>query len=90
MVYKFAPAGRVGGRYSQLHSANTPAGLAGTGVDSGGHNPYNITVMSDWTNSEFGRIRAQFNHEKLESGKADNQFILQYIMSIGAHPAHAF
>ncbi len=90
MVYKFAPAWRVGGRYSQLHSANTPAGLAGTGVDSGGHNPYNITVMSDWTNSEFGRIRAQFNHEKLESGKADNQFILQYIMSIGAHPAHAF
>jgi len=46
--------------------------------------------MGDWTNSEFGRFRLQYNRENLDSGKADNQFIFQYIMSIGAHGAHAY
>jgi hypothetical protein len=45
--------------------------------------------MFDYSNSEFSRIRLQFNRD--ESGlKNDNQFTLQYIMSMGAHGAHAF
>ena len=51
---------------------------------------YNIAVMADWTNSEFGRIRLQYNHEKLDRGSGDNQFLVQYIMSIGAHGAHPY
>jgi hypothetical protein len=89
-VYKFAPAWRVGARYSQLIAPSTPAGLAGSVVDAQGHDPYNLSAMGDWTNSEFGRIRLQYNREKLDRGSADNQFLLQYIMSIGAHGAHAF
>jgi hypothetical protein len=46
--------------------------------------------MADWTNSEFSRIRLQYGYEESSAGQADNQAILQYIMSIGAHPAHAF
>lgn len=89
-VYKFAPAWRIGGRYSQLYAPSTPTGLDGSAVDAQGHNPYNIAFMGDWTNSEFGRVRLQYNREKLARGSADNQFLLQYVMSIGAHGAHAF
>ncbi|MGB0574950.1 MAG: hypothetical protein ACPGPC_02170 [Alphaproteobacteria bacterium] len=89
-VYKFAPSWRVGARYSQLLAADTPAGLVGSALDSAGHDPNTVSVMGDWTNSEFGRVRVQYNREELSNGKEDNQFILQYIMSIGAHGAHAF
>jgi hypothetical protein len=89
-VYKFAPAWRVGGRYSQLLPGDAPAGLAGSALDAGGHDPYTVSVMGDWISSEFGRIRLQYNREKLAAGSADNQFFLQYLVSIGAHGAHAF
>ncbi|NKB19202.1 MAG: hypothetical protein GKS01_01540 [Alphaproteobacteria bacterium] len=89
-VYKFAPSWRLGARYSQLLAADTPAGLVGSALDSAGHDPSAISVMGDWTNSEFGRIRLQYNREELSDGKKDNQFLVQYIMSIGAHGAHAF
>ena len=46
--------------------------------------------MIDWTNSEFSRVRLQLNEEKLERGKKDNQLILQYIVSLGAHSAHKY
>ncbi|CAN0123271.1 unnamed protein product [Discosporangium mesarthrocarpum] len=89
-IYKFAPAWRVGARYSRLHAADTPAGFAGSALDAQGHDPETYSVMGDWTNSEFGRFRLQYNREKLDNGSADNQFIFQYIMSIGAHGAHPY
>lgn len=89
-VYKFARAWRVGVRYSQLHTPDTPTGLAGSALDAQGHDPYNIALMGDWTNSEFGRIRFQYNREILDRGDTDNQFLVQYVMSIGAHGAHPY
>lgn len=89
-VYKFAPSWRVGARYARMSSPDVPAGLAGSALDSRGHDPNTVSMMGDWTNSEFGRIRLQYNSEELSSGGRDNQFILQYIMSIGAHGAHAY
>ena len=89
-VYKFAPAWRIGARYTMLHAPDVPAGLAGSALDSAGHDPYALSVMGDWTNSEFGRVRLQYNREELSDGQDDNQFYLQYIMSFGAHGAHAF
>ncbi len=89
-VYKFAPSWRIGARYSQMDSEAAPAGLVGSALDPAGHDPHTISVMGDWTSSEFGRIRLQYNREELSSGADDNQLILQYVMSIGAHGAHAF
>ena len=80
-VYKFLPDWRLGVRYARLE----PPSEAG-----GDHSPYAIAVMGDWSNSEFGRLRLQYNREALEDGVRDNQYILQYIMSLGAHAAHAF
>ena len=80
-VYKFLPRWRVGARYARLEPPDS-AEIA--------HTPYAVGVMGDWTNSEFGRIRAQFNRESFVDGDHDDQFILQYVMSLGAHAAHAF
>ena len=89
-VYKFLPQWRIGGRYSQLEAPDIPTGLAGSALDSSGHDPKAYAAMLDWTNSEFSRVRLQYNHEELAQGQDDNQFILQYIMSLGAHGAHKY
>jgi len=89
-VYKFAPSWRVGARYSQMNTPGVPAGLVNSALDSGGHDPETISVMTDWTNSEFGRIRLQYNREELAQGSSDDQYLLQYVISIGAHGAHAY
>ena len=89
-IYKFAPSWRVGARYSRMHASGVPAGLAGSALDAGGHDPDAFSLMGDWTNSEFGRLRVQYNREELTSGATDNQVVLQYIMSIGAHGAHKY
>ena len=89
-VYKFHPQWRLGARYSQLYAGDVPAGLAGSALDDGGHDPWAASAMVDWTNSEFSRARVQFNREELAGGSKDNQIILQYIMSLGAHGAHAY
>ena len=80
-VFKFSPKWRIGTRYSQIYSPK----------DSGiNHDPYAVAVMGDWSNSEFSRIRLQYNYEKLGEDLSDNQILLQYIMSIGAHAAHKY
>jgi len=89
-VYKFAPEWRVGGRYSMLNAPDVPAGLLGSALDANGHNPEAYALMTDWTNSEFSRVRLQYNREELSGGNLDNQIVLQYILSLGAHGAHRY
>ena len=89
-VYKFARQWRVGARYSSLEAHDVPAGLASSALDPGGYDPRAYALMLDWTNSEFSRARLQYNREELSRGMHDNQLILQYIMSIGAHGAHKY
>ncbi len=89
-IYKFDQQWRVGARYSQLDASNVPAGLVGSALDSGGHNPKAYSAMLDWANSEFSRVRLQYNREELSHGQNDNQIMLQYIMSLGAHGAHKY
>ena len=52
--------------------------------------PTAFSAMVDWSNSEFSRLRLQFNRESFAEDGHDNQLMLQYIMSLGAHPAHTF
>jgi hypothetical protein len=46
--------------------------------------------MIDYNWSEFSRMRLQFAQDKSMQGVTDNQWTLQYIMSLGAHGAHKF
>ncbi len=89
-IYKFAPQFRVGARYSMLEAPTISEQLVGGVLDSNGYNPKNYALMTDWTNSEFSRIRLQFNREQLSRDVIDNQIMLQYIISLGAHGAHKF
>ena len=47
------------------------------------------SVMGDWSPSEFSRVRLQLNREDVGQ-ETDNQVVLQYIMSLGAHSAHNY
>ena len=80
-VYRFDPRWRIGMRYSQLNPPDEAE------LD---HDPNSFSAMVDWTNSEFGRWRLQYNRETLAKDRRDNQFLLQYTMSLGAHGAHSF
>jgi hypothetical protein len=45
--------------------------------------------MIEWSPSEFSRLRMQFIDDRVLD-ESDSQFLLQYIMSVGAHGAHEF
>ncbi len=96
-VYQFVPAWRAGYRYDRLNSGTTDLGLVASGALGaadfpilGAYNPTRNTLMADWSPSEFSRIRLQFARDKSRPGATDNQVLLQYIMSLGAHGAHKF
>jgi len=88
-VYKFFPQLRMGVRYDALSSNDPGAAFNTTELQPLGANPRRYSVMADWSNSEFSRIRVQYIRD--QSGLIDNsQWALQYIFSIGAHGAHEF
>ncbi len=92
-IYQFMPRWRVGLRYDRLAAdntvANNPAGEFDTLADDDAAT--RIGTMLDFSNSEFSRIRIQYNRdESRPGGETDDQFFVQYIMSIGSHAAHQF
>jgi len=96
-VYQFMPQWRAGYRYDRLNSGATSIGLVGTGALTaadfpilGGHKPKRHTFMVDWSPTEFSRIRLQLARDYSRMGAPDNQILMQYIMSLGAHGAHKF
>lgn len=91
-VYQFMPQWRVGLRYDRLFTDNWaehPDAFDPLGLHSQEHEPQRYSLMLDWSNSEFSRIRLQFNRDE-STLDADNQVFMQYIHSIGAHGAHSF
>ncbi len=59
------------------------------GLDIDGEDPQRQSLMVDWSNSEFSRLRLQFTNDQV--GAEDlSEWSLQYIHSIGAHGAHTF
>jgi len=96
-VYQFMPMWRIGYRYDRLDAGTTSIGLLDSGALSAAdfpilerYNPTRNTIMTDWSPSEFSRIRLQLAEDKSRMGLTDHQVFLQYIMSLGAHGAHTF
>lgn len=94
-VYQFMPRWRVGLRYDRLSASNTLDNpVADTSLallaDDGDH-PQRASAMVDFSNSEYSRLRLQYSRDESRPGNlSDDQVIVQYIYSLGSHPAHQF
>lgn len=91
-VYQFMPRWRTGLRYDRLSADNAgsdPVVLDEAGLDAAGHDPDRYALMFDYSRSEFSRIRLQYNRDRSQR-ETDDQWYLQYILSLGAHGAHPY
>ena len=96
-VWQFMPQWRLGYRYDWLNAgskrydpATVFAALDPANAYFGRYRPQRHSLMLDWSQDEFSRLRLQFAHDRAMQGVTDNQVTLQYIMSLGAHGAHKF
>lgn len=88
-AYQWMPQWSVGLRYGQASANNAVAGLSTATPLTAGGTPKRISAMVDFSNSEFSRLRLQYN--RVDNGtQTDNEVFLQYIMAMGAHGAHQF
>ena len=78
-VYQFMPAWRAGLRYDALDPGS-----------AGDFRPKRSAAMLDWSPSEFSRVRLQYAQSKTVAGVSDNEWFIQYILSLGAHGAHRY
>ena len=69
----------AGARYDYAERATAPD-LA----DEGGS-----LLLTFWP-SEFSQVRTQFRRTRFGEGNTANEFLFQFLFSIGAHGAHAF
>ena len=89
-VYQFMPSWRVGLRTEQLNPGTPDYGINTAALAGDGYRPRKNTLMLDYNPSEFSRVRLQLAQDRSREGRADNQLLLQYQMSLGAHGAHAY
>jgi hypothetical protein len=93
-AYQFMPRWRVGYRYDRLDHGTVTNGLGLTAQDAPllltDYNPTRNTAMVDWSLTEFSRFRLQYAVDRSRADLTDNQLLLQYILSLGAHGAHRF
>lgn len=89
-VYQFMPRWRVGLRAEQLDSGTVDYGDNAAYLEAIDYRPRKLSAMLDWSPSEFSRVRLQLANDRSRTGRSDQQLILQYQMSLGAHGAHAF
>jgi hypothetical protein len=88
-VYQPMPGWRIGLRYDRLSAGRVDPRFDGTALEAPGSDPSRYSLMADWSHSEFSRVRLQYTRDRTQA-KADHQWGLQYIHSIGAHGAHDF
>ncbi|MGQ0546262.1 MAG: TonB-dependent receptor [Betaproteobacteria bacterium] len=87
-VFQFMPRWRAGYRYDRLDPGS--AAFGANPIPHPDDKPYRHSVMLDFSPSEFSRFRVQLAQDKSMAGITDNQLVLQYIHSLGAHGAHRF
>lgn len=87
-VFRFMPRWRVGYRYDRLDSGAVDFGA--NPLENEAFKPTRRSAMLDYSPSEFSRLRLQLAQDKSMHGVTDNQVIVQYVHSLGAHGAHRF
>ncbi|PMG18407.1 hypothetical protein BCU95_23730 [Vibrio splendidus] len=87
-VYRFSPNWSAGLRYGEAESYDGHA--HGDHMHFTAMNDKEADAMIAWDSSHFGTVRAQYSRVENQSKETDNVFTLQYVMTFGAHGAHAF
>lgn len=85
-TYAFDHARRIGARHTRLG----PVSLAADAISDAykvEHYPSTITLKTEWTNSDFGRMPLQLSRESLTHVETDAQVYLQPITSLGTYAA---
>jgi len=88
-LYQFVHGWRAAFRVDAMHIDNPGPSFTGTVLDPDNHDPTRFSVMVDYSHSEFSRLRFQYNRDDSQPN-TENEFYLQYIMSLGAHGAHRY
>jgi hypothetical protein len=89
-IYQFMPYWRIGLRTEQLDHGTVDYSSNGANLAAPDFDPHKNSAMVDYSPGEFSRIRVQFARDNSRRDVTDNQLIVQYQMSLGAHGAHQF
>ncbi len=89
-VYQFMPRWRVGLRHDRLDSGSVDYASNAATLEQNPFNPIRNSLMLDYSPSEYSRLRLQFARDQSRPDASDQQMVLQYLMSLGAHGAHKF
>lgn len=89
-IYQFMPHWRFGLRSERLEPGHLHYGANAAVLAAPDYVPTRSSLMVDFSPSEFSRMRMQFSRDRSRQNLPDNQFFLQYQMSLGAHGAHLF
>jgi hypothetical protein len=80
----------VGARYDMLDLFYDTFEQGGVQQNFSGK-PHRETASIEYNPSEFTRVRLQMSHDKSDpSGRTNDEAILQFNFTVGAHPAHSF
>ncbi|MEK6578283.1 MAG: hypothetical protein AABZ55_03575, partial [Bdellovibrionota bacterium] len=81
LQYQFAERWWAQGRVEKAYGISQFPGSA---------NDFKVSTLLGFFPSEFSGLRMQYDFHNLASNTTDHTLGLQYIISIGAHPAHAY
>ena len=87
-IWQFRQGWRAGYRHDEVDADNGSM-FTGTILENPGRSSARDSVMIEWSPSEFSRLRMQITDDRVLD-ESDSLFLLQYIMSVGAHGAHDF
>ena len=88
-IYQFMPRWRFGVRHDEVKASSVDSALTGSSLDNLGESPQRESAMLDYSTSEFGRFRIQYNYDRVRP-QTDHQLLFQYTVSFGAHGAHSY
>lgn len=89
-VWQFMPRWRAGLRGDWLDRGRTDYGANDVHLAGASHIPSRASVVLDFSPRETSRLRLQLAQDRGRPGAADRQLVIQYTLSLGAHPAHAY
>jgi len=85
----FGAYGYLEYQFARRWTAGTRLDLSDRALDPSIRDKAGSFLLS-YAPSEFSKIRGQFRHTRLGEGQRNNEFLFQFLFSIGAHAAHPF